>query len=227
VAYTAFRVYRPWQLSWGASADELRRPMPGDQVVHEPGFNATRAVTVAASPEEIWPWIVQIGFGRGGWYSYDLLDNLGRPSAESLVPELQHIEVGDLVPLGPGKNSGMRVKEYERAHWAVWWDRNLQLTTWTWVLTAMPDGNTRLVTRVRSRTSWQHPSTAVWRLLSGVADFRMMRNCLLGIKCRAEMADGTDSRLSPTCRSPRVGQRDTTVREVRAATLSRRLEPAR
>src|ERR1700676_1788586 len=97
-AYTGFRVYRPWQLSWGASSYELRRPMPGDDIVREPGFNATRAISVAASPEAIWPWIVQIGFGRGGWYSYDLLDNLGRGSAESLVPALQHIEVGDLVP---------------------------------------------------------------------------------------------------------------------------------
>jgi hypothetical protein len=103
--YTGFRVYRPWQLSWGASSYELHRPMPGDDIVHEPGFNATRAVTVAASPEMIWPWIVQIGFGRGGWYSYDLLDNLGRRSAESLMPELQHIEVGDLVT---GRSGGTR-----------------------------------------------------------------------------------------------------------------------
>jgi hypothetical protein len=213
-AYTGFRVYRPWQLSWGSSSYELRRPMPGDDIVREPGFNATRAVTVAASPEAIWPWIVQIGFGRGGWYSYDLLDNLGRRSAESLVPELQHIEVGDLVPLGPGKNSGMRVKEFERARWVVWWDEKLQLTTWAWALTAMPDGSTRIVTRVRSRTSWQHPSTAIWRLLSEMADFPMMRKCLLGIKRRAETADRTDSCVSATCqrahqpvRRPRAGTR--------------------
>jgi hypothetical protein len=194
--------------------------MPGDDIVHEPGFNATRAVTVAASPEMIWPWIVQIGFGRGGWYSYDLLDNLGHRSAESLVPELQHIEVGDLVPLGPGKNSGMIVKEFERAHWVVWWDEKLQLTTWAWALTALPDGSTRVVTRVRSRTSWHHPSTAVWRLLSEVADFPMMRKCLLGIKRRAETANRTDSRVSAPCRSPHDAQRDGPAPEEDAATLA-------
>jgi hypothetical protein len=226
-AYTGFRVYRPWQLSWGASSYELRRPMPGDDIVREPGFNATRAVIVAASPEAIWPWIVQIGFGRGGWYSYDLLDNLGRRSAESLVPELQHIEVGDLVPLGPRKNSGMRVKEFERAHWAVWWDEKLQLTTWAWVLAAMPDGGTRVVTRVRSRTSWQHPSTAVWRLLSEVADFPMMRKCLLGIKRRAETADRTDSLGPSTCQSVRAKRSGSRTQEDGAATLTSGLEPAR
>jgi hypothetical protein len=226
-AYTGIRMYRPWQLGWGASPYELHRHMPGDDIVGEPGFNATRAVTVAASPEAIWPWIVQIGFGRGGWYSYDLLDNLGRRSAERLVPELQHIEVGDLVPLGPGKNSGMRVKEFERAHWAVWWDEKLQLTTWAWVLTAMPDGSTRVVTRVRSRTEWQHPSTAVWRLLAEAADFPMMRKCLLGIKHRAETAARTDSLVPSTCRPVTAMHSGGRPQEDGVATLTGGLEPAR
>jgi hypothetical protein len=86
------RVYlqllRPWQLRWGATDDELRRAMPGDELVTRPSFNATRAVTVQAQPSVIWPWIVQIGFGRAGWYSYDLLDNLGRPSARRIIAEL-------------------------------------------------------------------------------------------------------------------------------------------
>lgn len=178
--------YRPWQLAWGASSAEVSQPMPGDDVVPCPTFSATRRVTVASPPAAIWPWIMQIGFGRAGWYSYDLLDNLGRRSADNLIPELQHLEVGDLVPLGPGKNSGMRVKEIEAGRSMVWWDEKLRLTTWTWQLTPMPGGTTRLVTRVRSRCAWRHPSTAVWRLLSEVADFPMMRRCLLGIKRRAE-----------------------------------------
>jgi hypothetical protein len=184
-----FGAYRPWQLRWGAGPGEIARTMPGDDVVPHPPFNATRAVTIAAPPEAIWPWIVQIGFRRAGWYSYDILDNMGRPSAVTLLPELQHLEVGDLVPLGPGENSGMRVKEFERNRWVVWWDEKLKMTTWAWVLTSMPDGSTRLVTRVRSRSSWQHPSTALWRVLFEVADFPMMRKCLLGIKRRAEAAE--------------------------------------
>jgi hypothetical protein len=93
--------------------------MPGDDLVHRPKFNATRAVTVTVRPEDIWPWLVQIGFGRAGWYSYDIFDNLGRHSAERIMPELQHVEAGDLVPIGPGKSSGMSVKEYERNRWML------------------------------------------------------------------------------------------------------------
>lgn len=181
-----FGLYRPWQLRWGATREELDRTMPGDEVVPSPTFNATRAVTIDATPEAIWPWLLQIGFGRAGWYSYDLLDNLGRHSAERLVPELQHMEVGDLVPLGPGKDSGMRVKDFETGRYMVWWDSKTQLTTWTWLLDPLATGGTRLVTRVRARYSWRHPSTVMWMPLLEVADFPMMRKCLLGIKRRAE-----------------------------------------
>lgn len=118
--------------------------------------------------------------------TYDLLDNLGRHSAEHIVPDLQHLEVGDLVPLGPGKDSGMRIKAFEPNQWMLWWDMKIQLTTWAWAMYPMPDGRTRLVTRVRARPAWRHPTTAVWLGLTEVADFPMMRKCLLGIKRRAE-----------------------------------------
>jgi hypothetical protein len=167
--------------------------MPGDDVVSRPTFNATRAVTVGRRPDDIWPWIVQIGFGRGGWYSYDLLDNLGRHSAERIVPELQHTEVGDLIPMGPGDGTGMWVKELMPGRSTLWWDKNHQLTTWAWVLDPMPDGQTRLVTRVRSSSSWRHPMTLLWLLMIEVADFPMMRKCLLGIKRRAEACAPADS----------------------------------
>jgi len=180
-----FALYRPWQLRWGASREEVARSMHGDEVVPAPIFNATRAVTIEARPEDVWPWILQIGFGRAGWYTYDLLDNMGRHSAERLEPELQHMEVGDLVPMGPGKDAGMRVKGFETNRWMLWWDKN-HLTTWLWNLDPMPDGSTRLVTRVRARPSWRHPTTAMWLLLFEVADFPLMRKCLLGIKRRAE-----------------------------------------
>jgi hypothetical protein len=181
-----FGLYRPWQLRWGSTREEVAGSMPGDEVVPRPAFNATRAVTIYARPEEIWPWIVQIGFGRAGWYSYDFLDNLGHRSAERIVSELQHTEVGDLVPLGPGKDAGMRVKAFEPNRWILWWDERKQLTTWAWSLDPMPEGGTRMVTRVRSRSSWHHPATAIWLILTEVADFPMMRKCMLGIKRRAE-----------------------------------------
>src|ERR1700694_1610145 len=101
LAVAFFGVYRPRHLRWGATREDLVREMPGDEIVRRPIFNATRVVTVNALPEDIWPWIVQIGFGRAGWYSIDLFDNLGRHSSERIVPEVQHIEIGGLVPLGP------------------------------------------------------------------------------------------------------------------------------
>jgi hypothetical protein len=181
-----FALYRPWQLKWGATRDEIDRIMPGDEIVPRAMFNATRAVTIDANPEAIWPWLVQIGFGRAGWYSYDLFDNFGRHSSTRIMPDLQHIEVGDLVPLGPGSDSGMRVYGFEPNVWLLWWERKIQRTTWAWALDPQPDGRTRLITRVRARPSWRHPTTALWLVLTELADFPMMRKCLLGIKHRAE-----------------------------------------
>jgi hypothetical protein len=186
VAIAFFGLYRPWHLKWGASPEDLARSMPGDEIVQRPIFNATRVVTIDARPEDIWPWIVQIGFGRAGWYSIDLFDNLGRHSSERIVPELQHIAVGDLVPLGPGEGSGMFVKEFVISRSMLWWTGKDGQTTWAWGLYPTSNGTTRLVTRVRVPFSWRQPVSAVWLLLDEVADFPMMRKCLLGIKRRAE-----------------------------------------
>src|SRR6202140_2066834 len=155
-----FGVYRPWHLRWGATREDLVREMPGDEIVRRPIFNATRVVTVNARPEDIWPWIVQIGFGRAGWYSIDLFDNLGRHSSERIVPELQHIEVGDLVPLGPGEGSGMFVKEFVLNRSLVWWTGKAGQTTWAWALYPKSPGSTRLVPRVRPPFSWRQPVAA-------------------------------------------------------------------
>jgi hypothetical protein len=186
VAVAFFGFYRPWHLRWGATGQELARTMPGDEIVKRPIFDATRVVTINARPEDVWPWIVQIGFGRAGWYSIDLFDNLGRHSSERIVPELQHIEVGDLVPLGPGEGSGMFVKEFVPNRSMLWWAGKEGQTSWAWGLYPTSDGATRLVTRVRAPVSWRQPMTAVWLGLTEVADFPMMRKCLLGIKRREE-----------------------------------------
>src|SRR5215213_11117273 len=103
------RYVRPWQLTWGATPEEVSRSMPGDDLVPRPTFNATRAITIAAPPERIGPWLVQIGLTRAGWYSYDILDNLGRKSARHIIPELQNLAVGDIVPMSPDGKHGMPV----------------------------------------------------------------------------------------------------------------------
>jgi hypothetical protein len=101
VAVTYVKIWRPWELTWGATPDEVSRPLPGDDLVRRPTFSATRAISIDAPPEEIWPWLVQVGSKRAGWYSYDLLDNLGRSSARRIIPELQHLAPGDIVPMSP------------------------------------------------------------------------------------------------------------------------------
>lgn len=180
------RFIRPWQLRWGATDEEVARAMPGDDVVKHPTFNATRAVTIQARPEEIWPWLVQIGIKRAGWYSYDWLDNLGIPSADHIVPELQHIAVGDLIPMSPDGKQGFWVKDFETNRWMLWWDKQGD-DTWYWGLYPQDDSQTRLITRVRMRYRWLSP-TIMLDLLVEFTDIVMMRKCLLGIKQRAERA---------------------------------------
>src|ERR1039457_6568542 len=94
---------RPSQLRWGATQEELGRAMPGDDLVPNPTFVATRGITIRGRPEDIWPWIAQMGFDRAGYYGYDLIENLGSKSgirsAESILPELEHPKTGDVLPI--------------------------------------------------------------------------------------------------------------------------------
>jgi hypothetical protein len=160
--------------------------MPGDEVVKQPTFHATRAVTIQARPEEIWPWLVQIGCKRAGWYSYDWLDNLGIPSAERIIPELQHVAVGDLIPMSPDRKQGQWVKDFEPNQWMLWWD-NKGDATWSWGFYPFDESQTRLITRVRVRYRWLSP-VILLNLLVEFTDIVMRRKCLLGIKQRAERA---------------------------------------
>lgn len=144
---------RPWELRWGANDEEVLRVMPGDEIVERPTFNATRGVTINARPEDIWPWLVQIGIRRAGWYSYDWLDNLGKPSAEQVLPELQDLKAGDLIPLSPDGKQGFWVKELELNEWMLWWDKQGG-ASWLWALDSIDEDRTRLITRVRVRYAW-------------------------------------------------------------------------
>ena len=108
-----------------------------------PTFDATRAVTVEASTEAVWPWIAKLGFGRAGSCSYDLLDNLGRRSADRIIPSLQKVQVGDTVPMGPG-GAGLRVKDLVPEKWLLWWD-GVGHSTWLWSLEQAASTRTWLV----------------------------------------------------------------------------------
>jgi hypothetical protein len=177
-------VYRPWHLRWGSSDTEVHEALPGDEIVAAPTFASTRAVTIAATPAAVWPWVVQLGFNRAGWYSYDLLDNLGRPSAVTINKSLQSVRIGDLVPLGPG-GGGLYVKDLDPGRWLLWGDK-AGYTTWLWILEPAGPQASRLLTRVRTHYRWTHPTILFSLLLVEPFDFPMMRKCLLGIKQRAE-----------------------------------------
>lgn len=179
-----FVFWRPWQLHWGATEDEIRRAMLGDDIVAQPSFDATRAVTVRARPEHIYPWIVQMGLGRAGWYSYDWLDNLGRRSARGIVPHLQELEVGDLIPMSPGGKYGIWVKALEPNSRVLWWDKRAY-TTWLWEIRPIDKNRSRLITRVRMKYRWWSPAV-VFNPLVEFFDWPMMRKSMLGIKQRAE-----------------------------------------
>ncbi len=184
LALVYLALIRPWQLRWGATDDEVKRSLPGDDIVREPSFNATRAVTIHASAENIYPWIVQMGVTRAGWYSYDLLDNLGRPSAEKILPEHQAIQVGDVIPMSPDGKQGMRVKDFGKNKWMLWWD-NMGDSSWVWDIQPDGEADSRLVTRVRVK--YRLLSLAIaFNLLVEFFDIVMMRKCMLGIKRRAE-----------------------------------------
>jgi hypothetical protein len=174
---------RPWQLRWGATDAEVERSLPGDDFVDRPTFNATRAVTVNAPPEKIWPWLLQMGLGRAGWYSYDWIDNLSRPSARRILPKLQGLKPGDIIPVSPDGKQGFKVHTIEPNRYMIWGAPGEM--SWLWYLDPVAPGKTRLLTRIRIRYDWTQPSIAFF-LLTDVGDIVMMRKCLLGIKERAE-----------------------------------------
>ena len=173
---------RPWHLRWGATDEEVNRPMPGDDLCEKPHLDSTRAVTIAATPEQIWPWIAQLGRGRAGWYSYDFIDNPGQRSADVILPEFQELKAGDRIPTGIGP--GFEVVAVEPERFLVLQPApNAGLTFGLYPAGAT---STRLVSRVRIRWNLRDPKTAVIAAVVDPGDFVMMRKMMLGIKRRAE-----------------------------------------
>lgn len=188
----ATMVGRRWMAHWGATADELNAELPGDELVADTNLTTTRAVTVNARAGAVWPWIAQLGQGRGGFYSYDALENLvgcDIHSADRVVPAWQDVAVGDEVRLAP--EVAMTVATVDPG-------RSLVLrggfplgrtpapfdSTWAFVLRERPDGTTRLVSRERYGYLrwWAAPVVEPTSLIS----FVMSRKMLHGIAERAE-----------------------------------------
>jgi hypothetical protein len=175
---------RLWHRRWGATRLEAAGPLPGDDLV--PGGSATtRAITIDAPPEAVWPWLVQIGWGRAGWYSYDRIDNDGEPSASRIVAQLQHLAVGDRILMTPAM--GFVVTELDPPHHLVALSDD-GTTSWCLAVRSGPGNTSRLCSRFRARLALT-PASALWIAVADVGVFVMERRMLKGIAERAETAN--------------------------------------
>lgn len=186
---------RPWHSHWGATADEIARIFPGDSLVQDPQEVTTRAITINAHPKHVWPWLAQMGNGRGGLYSYDKLDQMfgviSRPSSDTLMPRFQHLDAGDTIPIGPAGGWPVAIA---RPNDVLLLDIHQQgaHVTWLFAVDSVSARQTRLVMRVRAHlpVTWRLP------LLMAVldpAEFLMVRRQLIGIRDRAERLARGDS----------------------------------
>jgi hypothetical protein len=196
MALVASPVIRRSYNRWGVDDDELSGALPGDELVPDPDLGYTRGITVDAPAAAVWPWVVQIGQGRGGFYSYDGLENLfgcDIHSADRVLPEHQRVVAGNVVRLAPGRAPSFRVHEVRPPTALVLVSAGppgtgrpgpAPVVTWQWVLRSVEGGRrTRLL--VRQRLSRPPGQRLFWRLVEPVG-FGMERRMLLGIRERAE-----------------------------------------
>ena len=177
--------FRRQCLTWGARPDEVSRQLPGDELLPGAGIVATRAITIDALPAAIWPWLVQMGSGRGGVYTYDWIENLfglDMHSTRRILPQYQDVKVGDEFPLGPGLAMGIAVLDPGRTFTLRFADGN-----WVWIFALFAeDGHTRLISRNRIAAAEAWPARLFGTLVMEPGSLIMERKMLLGIKERAE-----------------------------------------
>ncbi len=201
---TVYGVLHPSLLASGATSEEERRPLPGDEIVHEPMWEATRAETIAARPMAVWPWVAQMGYGRGGYYCLSPFDPQHLRDLGVIQPHLQRLRVGDVWLDGPGCDEGKgawRVRVIEPGNAVVlqslrdpFTGRELDPTdrgsrwidcSWAFVLVPSPPRSTRILARTRVRFAPEWAGLAA-RLVFGAGDTVMQRTMLRGIRERAE-----------------------------------------
>jgi hypothetical protein len=180
-------VIGPWARRWGATDEEVHRSLPGDELLRVDAPRTTRAISIDAPPGDVFPWLRQIGLGRGGWYSYDWIDNDGKPSLERIDPSIA-FGVGDRIEMMPGM--GPTVVAIEPDHAIV---SAGERDAWTLVVEPTSTGS-RLISRWR--LDWPKSiGTFLWMTIADPGAFVMERKMLLRLK-----------RLAETTASRRVGR---------------------
>lgn len=210
-AYVAYGVLHPPLRRPHVTAAERAEVLPGDELVAAPEWITDFAIDICAPPAAVWPWLVQLGWGRAGWYTWYPLDNGGVPSAEAIVPALQGLRVGDVIPDGPRAAAGYgvwRVHTLDAPHALVLTSRRnpfdgrelapdepagaLALDcTWVFVVRDATPGHSRLRVRVRAHLQGAPRLTLLasgLRALFGVGDNVMENSLLAGVRFRAERA---------------------------------------
>jgi len=205
---------------WGATDEEVAGPYPGAELVPEGKRSPTMAVTINATPEQVWPWLVQMGWGRGGWYFWDLLDNAGRRSATEVHPEWQNLAVGDqlkfwalgrvmdayrVAVIEPNRLLGLYGYTDLRGRWL---DPNaatvvlLHGGTVGFLLNELPDGRTRLVISGYQafRPRWVERFIASWLLIS--LSWPMQARMMAVLKRNIERAAPTGATTVPGRAAP-------------------------
>jgi len=188
IGVIAIVLLMPWMDRWGASANEISATLPGDELVTSPRYIYNRVVTVDAAPEQIYPWLVQLGAEKGGMYSYSWFEtnvlHCELINADQLHPEWQTLKVGDKVKMCPGNsgppayevamlvpNQAIVMGHQENGRWS---------DVWQFVLLPQADGSTRMIVRGRNALEG-----LLWDVIRP-GEFVMMRGMMLGIKERAE-----------------------------------------
>jgi hypothetical protein len=181
-------VIRQSQLRWGATAEEIKRAMPGDDLVVNPTFLATRGITIRGRPKDIWPWLVQMGYDRAGFYGYDLIENIGSTtglhSATSILPALQHPKTGDVLPISAVAHLTFGTMQPDQ--YMIWQSEAAPHDgAFTWALYPVDQSHTRLISRIRLRYHWTSRAL-VLDAFTEFADHVAVPKILVGVRNRVE-----------------------------------------
>jgi hypothetical protein len=200
---------RNWYSRWGATQTEIQMKLPGDDSVFYPKIQATRAITIRGQPKDIWPWLVQVGYRRAGWYSYDILEIITGAgefidglSARRIIPELQQLEPGSLIYMHPRIPALIadKIEKFNSLVLTTRTDVKTGLTysllekrpeeyinyTWVFFLKKLNEKECRLIVRSRYDYNPSFMNSLIWRVFTEPISFVMERKMLRGLKQRVE-----------------------------------------